>query len=184
MAMKRIEIGPLLVALAALMLLVSLFLEWFGDQTAWDAFELADLLLAALAVAALVASAGLLIPSIDYLDRRWIPVVAIAAALVIAALLLSPPAQVGDADPRTGAWLAFGATMLMLVGALLSVGRVSFSVAVEGRDPRRRVAAVDHRPPPTDTGPIVPRPRRREQSTAATEPVAVREPVAGEERER
>ena len=40
----------------------------------------------------------------------------------------------------------------MVIGAVLSLGRVSFAVAVEGRDRRRRVAAVDHRPPPTETG--------------------------------
>jgi len=29
---------------------------------------------------------------------------------------------------------------------------VSFAVAVEGRDRRQRVSAVDHRPPPTESG--------------------------------
>ena len=40
----------------------------------------------------------------------------------------------------------------MVIGAVLSLTKVSFAVAVEGRDRRRRVAAVDHRPPPTETG--------------------------------
>jgi hypothetical protein len=40
----------------------------------------------------------------------------------------------------------------MLLGALLSLTKVHFAVAVEGRDRRRRVSAVDHRPPPTETG--------------------------------
>ena len=40
----------------------------------------------------------------------------------------------------------------MAIGAILSLGRVSFAVAVEGRDRRQRVAAVDHRPPTTEPG--------------------------------
>ena len=56
--MRRFDIGPLIVAVGSLVLLVSLFLDWYGDQTAWGAFEVADVLMAALAVAALVAAAG------------------------------------------------------------------------------------------------------------------------------
>ena len=47
--MRRFDIGPLIVAVGSLVLLVSLFLDWYGDQTAWGAFEVADVLIAALA---------------------------------------------------------------------------------------------------------------------------------------
>ena len=167
--------GPLLVAAGALLLLVSLFLDWFGDLTAWETFELTDVVLAALALAALVAAAGLLAPNLAYLDRRWLPAAAFAVAVVVIAQILSPPPQVGDADPQPGAWIGFGAALAMLAGSVLSVGRVSFSIAVESREPRQRVAAVDHRPPPTDTGSIVPRPAAREEPTPATEPAAATE---------
>jgi hypothetical protein len=43
---------------------------------------------------------------------------------------------------------------------------VTFSFAIEGREPRRRVAAVDHRPPTTEAGAPVP---RRGDETSATE---------------
>ena len=45
----------------------------------------------------------------------------------------------------------------MLAGTVLSLGRVSFSLAIEGREPRQRVSAVDHRPPTTETGAVVER---------------------------
>ena len=51
----------------------------------------------------------------------------------------------------------------MVAGAVLSLGRVSFSVAIEGREPRQRVAAVDHRPPTTEAGAPV-----RASATGAT----------------
>jgi hypothetical protein len=47
----------------------------------------------------------------------------------------------------------------MAVGTLLTLGRVSFALTVEGRDTRRRVSAVDARAddPPTVEGPPVAR---------------------------
>jgi hypothetical protein len=167
--MRRFEIGPLLVAVAALVLLVSLFLEWYADQTAWDAFEVADVMLAMFSVLALVAAAGLIAPELAYLERGILPAVAIAATVLVAAQLLSPPPGVAGADPEAGAWVAFAASLVMLAGTVLSFGRVSFSVAVEGREPRQRVAAVDHRPPTTETGPIVTQPPAGDEpETSAT----------------
>jgi hypothetical protein len=149
---RRFDIGPVLLALGAILLLVGLFLDWYGGATAWDVFELADVLLAALAVAALVAAVGLLTPEADYLDRRALPWIVGSALVVIAAELINPPLVARDADLGTGAWLSLAAALVMVAGAVLTFGRVSFAVSVEGRDRRRRVAAVDHRPPPTETG--------------------------------
>jgi len=165
--MRRIDIGPLIVAVGGLVLLVSLFLAWYGDQSAWGAFELADVLMAALAVAALVAAAGLIAPEVAYLDRGWLLGLVLALTVLVVAEILSPPPAVGGADPQTGAWLAFASVLVMLVGTVLSMGRVSFSFAIEGREPRHRVAAVDHRPPTTEAGaPVEP---RDEVGTGATE---------------
>lgn len=168
--MRRFEIGPLIVALGGLVLLVSLFLDWYGDQTAWEAFEVTDVLLAALALLALVAAAGLIAPELEYVDRRWLPAAVFAIAVLVIAQILSPAPSVGDADPQPGAWLGFAAALVMLAGAVLSLGRVSFSVAIEGREPPQRVAAVDHRPPTTETGAVVERPApAADEDTGATE---------------
>lgn len=162
---RRFDIGPFVLALAALVLLVSLFLPWvdFGSVTrslpggapegsvnAWRLFEITDLLLAALAFAAVVAAAGLITPSIDLADRRYVPWIVGASFVLVANQLVEPVDALGDRG--TGVWLAFAATVVMILGALLSLTKVSFAVAVEGRDRRRRVAAVDHRPPPTEAG--------------------------------
>jgi hypothetical protein len=163
--MRRFEIGPLIVAVGSLVLLVSLFMDWYAGETAWGAFEVADVLLAALAIVALVAALGQIAEEIAVLDRRWLPVAVLAATLLVIAELLSPPPVVGGADPQEGAWVAFAAALVMLLGTVLSLGRVSFSFAIEGREPRHRVAAVDHRPPPTETGAPVSRPG----GTTATE---------------
>ena len=155
--MRRFEIGPLIVAVGSLVLLVSLFLDWYGDLNAWGAFEVTDVLLAALALTALVAALGLIAPELALLDRRWLLISVFAATVLVVAAILSPPPTAGGADPQTGAWIGFAAALAMLAGAVLSLGRVSFSVAIEGREPRQRVSAVDHRPPTTETGAVVER---------------------------
>jgi hypothetical protein len=183
---RRFEIGPILLALTALVLLVSLFLDWYGGFTAWSAFEVVDVLLAILALVALVAAAGLLAPDLAYVDRRWLPALVLAVVALVVAEILSPPPAVGDADPDVGAWLAFGAALAMLAAALLSLGRVSFSVAVEGRDMRRRVAAVDHRQPTTESGAVVARPSTDDTATTVADPPpadpAPAEPPGGRKR--
>ena len=148
---RRIEAGPVLVGLGALLLLVSTFLDWYEPAvTAWEAFEVLDLLLAALAIAALVAAAGTLRPDDAVIDRSALPLIVGAALVVVASQILDPPPGVAG-DPDLGAWLALGAALAMVAGAVLTLGRVSFALTVEGRDTRRRVAAVDHRSDPTTT---------------------------------
>jgi len=149
---RRFDIGPFVLALGALLLLVGLFLKWYGEFNAWDAFEITDVLLAALAVAGLAGAIGLLTPDADYIDKRLLPWIVGATFVIVLAEILNPPPGAGDQDLGTGAWLSFGGAILMVAGAILSLTKVSFNVAVEGRDRRRRVAAVDHRPPPTETG--------------------------------
>jgi hypothetical protein len=155
--MRRFEIGPLIVAVGSLVLLVSLFLDWYAGETAWGAFEVADVLLAALALGALVAALGVIAEEIALLDRSRLLGLVLAAAVLVVAEIISPPPAVGGADPQEGAWIALASVLVMLLGTVLSLGRVSFSFAIEGREPRHRVAAVDHRPPTTEAGAPVPR---------------------------
>jgi hypothetical protein len=176
---RRFELGPIIVAAGSLLLLVSLFLDWYGaGVSAWDAFEVVDLLLAALAITAIVAALGALAPDAGFLDRRWLPWLVAAVAVLVAASIINPPPAVAGANADIGAWIAFGAAMAMVVGAVLSIGRVSFSVALEDREPRQRVAAVDERQATTETAAVMSsrRGRRSSSSTPPTEPTRPAEP--------
>lgn len=151
---RRFEVGPILVALAAIVLLVSLFLDWYGGLTAWDAFEVVEVMLAALGVTALVIAGGLLAPELEYVERRWLPAVVLGVVLIVAAEIVNPPPAAGDQVAATGAWIAAGSALVMFAGAVLTFGRVSLAVAVEGRDVRERVAVVDHRQDTTETAAV------------------------------
>ena len=154
---RRFEIGPILVAAGAVVLIVSLFLDWYGALTAWQAFEVVEVLLGSLGVAALVIAVGQLIPDLEYIERRRLPVVVLAVAVLVAAEIIDPPPAAGDQAPASGAWIAFGAAIVMLAGAVLTFGRLRFAVSVEGREQRReRVAVVDNRQDTTETAAISP----------------------------
>jgi hypothetical protein len=165
---RRFEMGPLLVALGALLLLVSLFLDWYGPLTAWDAFEVVDVLLAALAVLSLVGGLGTLAPDASVVERRWLPGIALAVAVLVTAEIIDPPPAAADLAPDSGAWIGFAAAIVMLIGAVLSLGRVSISVSIAEREYRQRVAAVDERQETTETGAVVAPPA----APAAEEPTA------------
>jgi hypothetical protein len=170
---RRFEIGPILVAVGAVVLIVSLFLDWYGSLTAWQAFEVVEVLLGSLGVAALVIAVGQLIPDLEYIERRRLPVVVLAVAVLVAAEIIDPPPAAGDQAPASGAWIAFAAAIVMLAGAVLTASRVRFAVSVEGREQRReRVAVVDNRQDTTETAAISPdgestTPKRRKAGPAS-----------------
>ena len=138
---ERFDAGTGLVALGAVLLLVSLFVEWYDPSgTAWAVFEVVDILLALAAVACLVA----VVPRYAALQRA-VPVIAFVALFVVAVQLIQPPPEAAGDQLKAGAWLALAATALMAAGATLSAASISVTVDVRQRDRRRRTSAIDAR---------------------------------------
>ena len=153
------DLGRVLVGIGATTLIVSLFLDWYsGGQgltlSAWGSFELVDLLLAALALAALCAVvAGLalrdrapLVP--DPLLRVAGP---LALVLVVLAIIDEPPVFAAiDAELEEGIWIALAGAVLMTVGAILGAVRISVVVAERERgrpvDPAAETQAMRAEP--------------------------------------
>ncbi len=140
---ERFDAGTGLVAVGAVLLLVSLFIDWYhpgGD--AWAVFESLDVLLAGAAVCGLLAVAprfgtgGL---------GRALPLISAIAFAVVLVQLIDPAPVVRDSDLATGAWLALAATAIMTLGAILGAASISVTVDVRGRERRRRTAAIDAR---------------------------------------
>jgi hypothetical protein len=148
---RTVEAGMLLIGLGAILLLVSLFLEWYQPGAeAWDVFEAWDVVLAALAIAALVALAsrlgfGRARPS------SWLVVPTVAALVIVLYVIIDPPPAAADADPGTGLWLALAGSLLMAVGALLSVARISVAINTAGsHEPAAPVVTHDDSVAPGD----------------------------------
>jgi len=138
---RRLDAGATVAALGALLLLVSLFLDWYGERdegfSAWTVFEVIDLLLAAIALTALSTflSRSGFEPRLP--DASLLLLGAAALVLTASQLIDGPPAvTLSELELQTGAWLALAGSALLLAGAFMSVARVSFS--------------VEHREPPPD----------------------------------
>src|SRR5215208_6420866 len=142
----QLPIGPLVAAIGAIMLVVSLFLDWYEDLTGFTVFEFLDLLLVGLGLVTLGSLAG----AIGVIRTPLPPALALGVALLALVIVLSqlvndPPAVAGPngRDQDIGIWLALGGSALMVAGAVLSAARIAISV--EPRD-RRAAPARPERP--------------------------------------
>ncbi len=156
---RSIEAGMLLIAAGAILLFVSLFLEWYQPGIdAWEIFEVWDLVLAVLAVVALVAVASRL----GFGPPRpasWLLGPALAALVIVLYLLINPPPLTPDidGDPATGLWLALASAVLMTAGAVLSVARISVAISSGddfGGDRHGRTGAGPVVGDPVEPGPV------------------------------
>jgi hypothetical protein len=134
----QLPVGPLVATIGAILLIVSLFLDWYDDLSGFTVFEFLDLLLVMLAlamIASLADGVGLLrtgvSPGVTF-------AVALLALLVVVSQIVNAPPVGHDRDQEIGIWLALGGSALMTLGGLL--GYAQISLAVEAR-PRPRPEA-------------------------------------------
>jgi hypothetical protein len=145
-------------AIGAVLLLVSLFVDWYEGLTAFTVFEFIDLLLTGLALVTL----GLLASAMGLVrmpERSGLAfgVALFAFVIVLSQVVNDPPAVVGATgrEQDTGIWLALGGTALMVAGAVLSSARIA--IAVEPRTPRPAAPSPEPAPsaPPPSEEPTI-----------------------------
>jgi hypothetical protein len=149
----RIPIGPLVAAVGAVLLIVSLGLDWYADLSGFNSFEVLDLLLVALALVALavlVDALGLVRTPLR--PGTLLAVGVLALVIVLSQLVNHPPAGYQD-DVETGLWLGLAGGALMLVGAILATARIA--IAVEPRRASGVPPAASSPAPPADQTPTV-----------------------------
>lgn len=145
MRRSNYDLSTALVAIGAVAILVSLFLNWYQPGlSAFDAFEITDWLLVALAVAALVVIGTEAWGGGSARSNRLAWICGILAFVVVAQILDPPPVARGS-DREIGAWLALAGSVLMVAGAIMAVAEISVTIDVAERERRRRTAAVDAR---------------------------------------
>jgi hypothetical protein len=141
--------------LGGLVLLISLFLHWYQPElTAWRVFEVLDLVLGALGIAAIWLA------SVAVLQERpprpgVLPAIGIAAFVIVVSQLVNHPPAAQGSSVEGGAWLALASSALMACGGILEATGVSLSVAFtprirEGQSGAAPASGVPGRGTPAD----------------------------------
>lgn len=143
--MRRIEAGGLVAIVGAVVLIVSLFLDWyeppFGEGpslSGWTTFEVLDLILIGIAAAAIAAA--LPVAGGDeqqtLLPGGWLPWLGAGAVVLVGVSLINDPPAANGLSPDIGAWLALGGSVLIVAGGALNATQVSVVVSArsEARD--------------------------------------------------
>jgi len=151
---ERINGGQALVVVGAIALIVSLFLAWYEpSRSAWTVFEVWDLVLAGIGLAAIAAvvplgrhgaSDGHLVP------QDWLPVLGGAAFVIVVVALVNHPPAARGVGTEVGIWLALGAAIVLVAGAVLTRARVSLVIALRSTDESRSTSPPQPTPFPPD----------------------------------
>jgi hypothetical protein len=169
----QIPVGPLVAALGAVLLIVSLGLDWYANLSGFNSFEVLDLLLVVLALVALAELVGAL-GLVRTPLRSGTPLVVgvVAIVIVLSQLVNHPPAGYQD-EVGTGLWLGLAGAALMLAGAVLSTARIALAVEPRhaGAPAARDATPVrDAAPPPASSAPARSSPPADQAPTVADEP--------------
>lgn len=146
MDLRRVRVWDWLTGLAGLVLLGSLFLDWYGSASGWEAFSFVDILLAVTAVGAvalLVAAATQRTAAVPQVMTALLISVVFVAAILTVFRLIDPPV---DGDRAIGAWLGTTAVLALFFLDYRSMADRTFPHAMR---PRLEVEVV---PTPTPDG--------------------------------
>jgi hypothetical protein len=122
-----LRLGELVGALGGVGLLVSSFLPWYSvggqDATAWQAFSVTDIVMAAAAVMGLsVAACVLAHISVSYPVAGSAVATGVGAlALILIAIRLADPPGEGDVGVEFGAWLGLVSAIAVTVGGYMGM---------------------------------------------------------------
>ena len=130
--------APLIAAGGGLLLFISLFLSWGGGFSAWESFDIADVVLALLALLAIAVGAGMMTG--NAINPPGGPGAAVYTAGLVAFSVVA--FVVLEAEERDfGLFLALIATLAIIVGGL-QLGRGATTA------PRTRTTEPPSPPPP------------------------------------
>lgn len=116
--------GEWIAGACGLLLLIALFLPWYGEpsSTAWEAFTVLDLILALLALAALsvpIVTATHRVPAVPLALESLTALFGVLAVILVLIRVLNLP---GDAGGREiGLWLGLLATLGITAGGLIAM---------------------------------------------------------------
>jgi len=117
-ASRRLRAGEWIVAVSGAVLLVSLFVPWYGDASGWEALTVIDLLLALVALAAVALLAVAASQEVPAVPVAVSALVALAGLVGLVLVLLRVASLPDGADGRDwGLWLALAGALGVVAGA-------------------------------------------------------------------
>jgi hypothetical protein len=137
MDMSRLSQGQMIVGLAGIVLVVSLFLDWVAGASAFDAFSAMDIITLLIGLMAIAYAALPAMGSAQSLPRESGRMLLLLAVLSLGWALGN---DLEDPAAGFGAWLALFASVALAYGAYEAFGAGALS---------RRVGAGAPPPPPT-----------------------------------
>jgi hypothetical protein len=146
----HLAIGPLVAALGAVLLIVSLFLDWYDTFTGFTVFEFIDLLLAGLALLAIAALAAGLLGARDAVSPGVLMIASVLALVVVFSQIVNHPPAAQGLEKELGIWLALSGAALMVAGAVLSYAHISLAVETRPRAAGERPAPRTAPPRPDE----------------------------------
>jgi hypothetical protein len=157
MDLRRLRVGEWIVGACGLLLLVALFLPWYGEpsKTAWEAFTVLDVVFLLLALAALavpIVTATQPVPAMPLATESLTALFGVIGLVLVLIRVLNLP---GDATGRDiGLWLGLVAVFGIVAGGM--VGIRDERRAPPGRHNDLSGVPVDV-PPEVETMPAPPR---------------------------
>jgi hypothetical protein len=124
MDLRRLRVGEWIVGACGVLLLIALFLPWYGDpsSTAWEAFTVLDVILALLALAAIsvpIVTAGHRVPAVPLALESLTALFGLLGLVLVLFRVLNLP---GEADGReVGLWLGLLATLGVFAGGMIGM---------------------------------------------------------------
>jgi len=124
MDLRRLRVGEWIVGACGVLLLIALFLPWYGDPSAsaWESFTVLDVILALLALAAIsvpIVTATQRVPAVPLALESLTALFGVLVAILVLIRVLNLP---GEADGREiGLWLGLIATLGIVAGGLIAM---------------------------------------------------------------
>jgi hypothetical protein len=128
MDLRRLRVGEWIVGASGLLLLVALFLPWYGDaalpatMTGWEAFSIIDVILALLALAAIsvpVVTATHRVPALPLALESLTALFGLLGLVLVLIRVLNLPEFADGRD--VGLWLALAATLGIFAGGMIGI---------------------------------------------------------------
>jgi hypothetical protein len=126
MDLRRLRAGEWIVGVSGLVLLVALFLPWYGEdggsRTGWESLGALDIVLALVALAALavpVVTAIQRVPAVPLAYESLTTLVGMVAVVLVLIRVINMPDWASERE--WGLWVALAATLGTVIGGLIAM---------------------------------------------------------------